>query len=121
MRHLPAANFGIRPAGPVEFALVVERRRLGPGAAQQGRYTLRRGDSAHRGRSSRHPCLVRVAAPRDDVHREAAPAQLVEGRQLAGGERRRDEAGSVRQQEPSRSVTVAACAPIRNPSGASEK
>ena len=43
--------------------------------------------------------LVGVAAAGDDVHRQAAAAQLVERRQLAGGERRRHEARPMRQQE----------------------
>ena len=86
-------------AGAVELALMVERRRLGPGAAQQvdvfGGAAIARfvvGPVAVLG-------LVGVAAARDDVHRQPPAAQLVEGRQFAGGERRRDEAGPVRQQE----------------------
>ena len=35
----------------------------------------------------------------DDVHRDPAVAELVEGGELAGGERRGDEAGAVRDQE----------------------
>ena len=43
--------------------------------------------------------LVRVAASRDDVHRKAPSAQVVERRKLAGSKRRRDEARSMRQQQ----------------------
>ena len=45
------------------------------------------------------PCLVGVAAARDDVHPKAAAAQLVEGRELPRGKSGRDEARPVRQQE----------------------
>ena len=43
--------------------------------------------------------LIGVAAAGDDVHRQTATAQLVERRQLARGERWRDKAGAMRQQE----------------------
>jgi hypothetical protein len=43
--------------------------------------------------------LVGVAAAGNDVHRQTAAAQLVERRQLAGGDRRRHKAGPMRQEE----------------------
>ena len=78
---------------------MVERLRLGPGAAQQT--DIFGGAAIARGMVGPVAVLglIRVAAARDDVHRQAAAAQLVERRQLAGGERRRDKAGTVRQQK----------------------
>ena len=100
MRLLPAADFRIGPSCPVELALVVERRRLGPGPAQQGDILsgtaiagLMVGPVAVFG-------LIGVAAAGNDVHRQTAIAQLVESGQLAGGDRRRHEPRSMRQQEP---------------------
>ena len=43
--------------------------------------------------------LIGVAAAGDDVHRQTAIAQLVERRQLAGGDRRRHKPRSMRQEE----------------------
>ena len=43
--------------------------------------------------------LVRVAAPGNDVNGKATAAQLVERRELARGQRRRDEARPMRQQK----------------------
>ena len=100
MRLLPAADFRIGPAGPVELAFVVERRRLGPGAAQQ-RDVFRGAAIAGLGVGPVAILgLIGVAAARDDVHRKPAIAELVEGRQLAGGDRRRDEPRPMRQEEP---------------------
>ena len=39
--------------------------------------------------------LIGVAAAGNDVHRQPAVAQLIQGRQLAGGERRRHEPRSM--------------------------
>ncbi len=100
VRLLATADFGISPAGAVEFALVVERRRLGPGSAQQRDIF---GGAAIAGRGVGPVAvlgLVGVAAAGDDMHREAPAAELVEGRELARGERRRDETRPVRQEKP---------------------
>src|SRR6516225_4297534 len=82
MRLLPATDFRISPAGPVEFALMVERRRLGPGSAQQRDVlagssiaSLMVGPVAVFG-------LLRVAASGNYVHRQPALAQLVKRCQL---------------------------------------
>jgi hypothetical protein len=78
---------------------MIERRRLGPGAAQQ-RDVFRGAAIAGLGVGPVAVLgLIGIAAARDDVHREAAIAELVEGRQLAGGDRRRDKPGPVRQEE----------------------
>src|SRR6266851_2859065 len=93
MRKLPAADFRIGPSGPVELALVVERRRLGPGPAQQG-----------------------------NVLRGAAIAGLMVGPvAVLGLIGVATNPGRCAKRKLSRSVTDAACAPTRNPSGASEK
>src|SRR5215470_408501 len=44
-------------------------------------------------------CLVRGATPRDNVHGEAASAQMVERCELARSKGRGDETRSMRQQE----------------------
>ena len=44
-------------------------------------------------------CLVSITAPSNDVDSEAAATQLVECSKLARRERRRDKAGSMRQQQ----------------------
>ena len=43
--------------------------------------------------------LIGIAAAGNDVHRQSASAQLVQCRQLAGGDRRHHEPRAVRQQE----------------------
>ncbi len=43
--------------------------------------------------------LIGVAATGNDVHRQTAIAQLVQSRQLAGGDRRCHEPWSMRQEE----------------------
>ena len=99
MRLLPAADFRPGPAGAVELALVVERRRLGPGPAQQADILL---GAAIAGRMVGPVAvlgLIGVAAAGDDVHRQTAVAELVERRQLAGGDRRRHEPRPMRQEE----------------------
>ena len=78
---------------------MVERLLLGPGAAQQA--DIFGGAAIACGMVGPVAVLglIGVAAAGDDVHRETAAAQLVERRQLARGERRRDKAGAVRQQK----------------------
>ncbi len=65
--------------------------------------------------------LLGVAAAGDDVNCEPAIAELIEGRELAGGTGGATNPGRCAKIKPSRSVTEAACAPTKNPSGASEK
>src|SRR5438874_4636278 len=96
---LAAADFRIGPAGPVERALMIKRRRLGPNPAQERHVFcgaaiagLGVGPVAVLG-------LIGVAAAGDDVHRQTATAQLIERRQLAGGDRRCDETRPMRQQK----------------------
>src|SRR5579864_782286 len=99
MRLLAAANVRIGPAGPVELARMVERRRLGPGPPQQ-RDILRGAAIA---KIVVAPVavlgLIGIAAAGDDVYRQTAVAQLVQGRELPGGDRRRHEPRSVREEE----------------------
>ena len=78
---------------------MIERKRLGPSAAQKR--DIFGGAAIARGMVGPVAVLrlIGVAAARDDVQRQATAAQLVERRQLAGGERRRDKARAVRQQE----------------------
>ena len=110
VRHLAAADFRIGPAGAAEFARMVERRRLGPGPAQQ-RDVL--GGAAIAGLVVGPVAvfrLVGVAAARNDVHRQPAAAELVEGRQLARGDWRRNKTRPVRQQK---SQPVGHCRGVR--------
>src|SRR5487761_902834 len=82
MRPLLAADFRTGPLCPVELTLMIEWHRLRPGPAQQGDIfcgaavaRLMVGPVAVFG-------LIGVAAARDDMDRQTAIAQLVEGRQL---------------------------------------
>src|SRR5215468_8441752 len=82
MRHLLAANVCIRPNDPVEFALVIERRRFGPGTFQQGDILL--GAAIARIVVGEIPVarLLHVIAPSDYVYGSASPAQVIKGGEL---------------------------------------
>ena len=78
---------------------MVEGRRLGPGVAQQ-REVLR-GTAVPRVMVGPVAVfgLVGVAAAGDDVHRQTAITQLVQSREFAAGDRRRNEPRPMRQEE----------------------
>ena len=99
MRDLPAANFGPGPAGPIEFAVMVERLLLGPGPAQQTDIFRGAAIACFVVGPVPVPGLIGVAAAGNDMDRETAAAQLVERRELARGKRRRNKAWAVRQQK----------------------
>nr|MBA2817070.1 hypothetical protein [Candidatus Pantoea persica] len=56
--------------------------------------------------------LLTIAAAADDMHRQAAVSQVIEGRQ-----RGRDKARPLRQQKFNREVCAAACAVTKKPLG----
>src|ERR1044071_8940177 len=92
MRDLPAADLGPGPAGPIEFAVMVERPRLGPGPAQQTDIFVGTAIARFVVGPVRVPGLIGVAAASDDMDRETAAAQLVKCRELARGQWGRDKA-----------------------------
>jgi hypothetical protein len=79
---------------------VVERHRLDPGPAQQRDVLLGAAIAGLMVGPVAVLGLIGVAAAGDDVHRQTAVAELVQRGQLAGGDRRRHEPRSMRQQEP---------------------
>src|SRR5437762_11610050 len=79
---LPATDLGIGPSGPVELARVVERRRLGPGPAQDGEVLCRAAIAGLMIGPVAVFGLIAVAAACNDVHRQPAIAQLVQAAQL---------------------------------------
>ncbi len=97
VRLLATADFRIGPSGPVELALVVERRPFGPGPAQQGDIFLGAAIAGVMFGPVAVLGLLGVAAAGNDVHRQSAIAELVQSRQLTGGDRRRHEPWAVRQ------------------------
>src|SRR5713101_2481693 len=98
MRHLLAANVCIRPDDPVEFSLVIKRRRLYPGALEQGDILL--GAAIARIVVCEIPvsCLLRVVAPSNHVYCGSSPAQVIKGSELPRRYGWCHKAGPVREQ-----------------------
>jgi hypothetical protein len=95
MRLLHGLDLGVCPGHPVELALVIEGPLLSPRAPQHGQVLVGAAIARVVVEPVAVPGLVRIAAPRDDVERHPAARELVQGRRLARGERRRHEAGAV--------------------------
>src|ERR1700758_164599 len=95
---LPAADFGISASGAVELAVVVERRRFGPGSAQKRDVLVDAAIACMVVDPITVFGLIGVAATGDDVHRKTTVAELVQRRELASGERRCHEPRSMSQQ-----------------------
>jgi hypothetical protein len=77
MRLLAAADLRIGAARPIELARVVERRRLGPGAALQGDVFIGTAIAGLVVCPVAVLRLIGVAAACNDVHGQPAIAQLV--------------------------------------------
>src|SRR5580693_7554875 len=89
VRRLTATDFGVGAARAIKLTLMVERRRFGPATPQQRDVF---GSAAIAGGGVGPVAvlgLIGIAAAGNDVHREAAVAELIEGRELAGSDRRR--------------------------------
>src|SRR5262245_38765982 len=99
MRYLLAANVCISPDDPVEFALVIKRRRFGPGALQQGDILLGATIARIVVDEISVARLLHVAAPSDDVDGGASPAQVIQGGELPCRYGGCDKARPVREQE----------------------
>src|SRR5262249_20269942 len=121
VRLLAATDFRISPAGPVKLALMVERRRFGPGSAQQGDVLARSAIAGLMAGPVPVFGLLRVAAA-VMICTASRPwlswSNVASLRAATGGA---TNPGRCANRKPRRSVTDAACAPTRKPSGASEK
>ncbi len=80
-------------------AVVIERRGLGPGVAQNLKILVGTGVASILVEEVAVALQVAAVAPGDHVDRSAATAELVKGGELARGESRRLEAGAVRDQQ----------------------
>src|SRR5205807_5649537 len=96
---LPAPDLRIGPPRSIELALVIKGCWLGPGSTQQGEVFRRAAIPSLVAGPVAVLGLIGVASAGNDVHRQTTAAQLVEGRQFAGGKRRRHKAWPVRQQK----------------------
>src|SRR5262245_31358335 len=82
MRDLLAANVGIRPDDPIEFSLMIKRRRGCPGALQQGGILLGAAIARIVVGEISVACLLCVVAPRDQMDGGTSPAQVIQGGEL---------------------------------------
>src|SRR5262245_38148593 len=82
MRHLLATNVYKRTGDPVEFALMIKRRRFYPGALQQGDILLSAAIAGIVVGEIPVSRLLCIAAPSDDVDSGASPAQVIKSGEL---------------------------------------
>ncbi len=83
----------------IELAFMVERRGLGPDAAQDVQVLVGARIALVMVEEVAVALLLAVRAARDEMHPEAAAAELVKRGDLARGQRRCGKAGAVRQHE----------------------
>ena len=84
MRFLQRAHVGVGTADPVESAIEIEGLIRGPSALHQVQIFLRPLIALGLRREVAVALLLGVGLAGDDVERETAAGQLIEGRDLAG-------------------------------------
>jgi hypothetical protein len=97
---MDATHLGVGPVEPIELAVVVDRSIGRPQFAEDFQVLVGTPIPLVVVEVVAVALLLGVAAAGDDVHSEAAGAELVEGGQLAGGHRGRNEPRAVSQQYP---------------------
>ncbi len=98
-RTLRGADLGVEVLDLVVAALVGKRLLRGPGLLEDVQVLVGAVVALVLGQVVPVAALLGVAAAGDDVHRDPAAGELVQGGERAGRQRRRDESGAVRDQE----------------------
>ena len=118
---LQRAHVGMGAANPIEPTIEIERALGCPGALHQVQIFLCPLIALGLRREVAVAFLLGIGLASDDVERDAAAGQLVEGRDLAGEQGGCDEARPMRDRYDIRSVRAAACIATRKPSADDEE